>query len=80
MTGNSTPRRVLQREDVWCKSSEGAEEGPLEPRVGNGPPVPAVTGSECVPARYEFRWNHGQDFVRPEPNNRLRAFFYGKTN
>ena len=36
--------------------------------------IPTVIGDECVSTRYEFRWNHGQVFVRPEPYG-LRAIF-----
>ena len=35
------------------------------------PPLP---GMKCVPARYEFRWNHGH-FVRPEPTAGSGRFF-----
>ena len=75
MTGNSTPQRDRQREDGRCESSAAVAERPPGARAGNGPPVPAVTGRECAPTRREFRWNHGQVFVRPEPF-RLRAFLF----
>lgn len=46
MAGENPPK-------LW---REGAlERGEEMPRR-----TPAVTGSECVSARYEFRWNHGQ--------------------
>ena len=56
---NSIPEFPHQRGDGRCKSLWKTGEGAFEPRSGNAPPVPAVTGTECVSARYEFRWNHG---------------------
>ena len=59
----SIPEFLHQRGDGWCKSLRKRGEGAFEPRSGNAPPVPAVTGTECVSARYEFRWNHGLLFA-----------------
>ena len=48
----------------WGREGEGA----LELRGGNAPPVSRrYWKTKCVSARYEFRWNRGQCFVRPEP-------------
>ena len=73
--GNSTPNTGAQREGGWCKPSRDAAGRPPACRgqemARRPPPLP---GRECASARREFRWNHGH-FVRPEPKNRLGAFF-----
>lgn len=46
VTGRSIPCFPGKREDGWCESLRERGEGALEPRSGNAPPVPAVTGNE----------------------------------
>ena len=52
---------------------EAGGEGALEQEGGNAlPGVPTLRGR--VRGKPEFRWNHGQDFVRPEPNGSGRFY------
>lgn len=59
MTGNSTPRRGARERALGASPPRAGREGTRE----RGEEMPrrfsAVTGKECVSARYEFRWNHG---------------------
>ena len=56
-------------------SRRAAEKAPGEPRGGNAPPGPAVTGIKSAERqRSEFRWHHGLVRVRPEPKEAQGVF------
>ena len=56
-------------------SRRAAEKAPGEPRGGNAPPGPAVTGIKSAERQCsEFRWHHGLVRVRPEPKEAQGVF------
>ena len=59
---NSIPEFPHQRGDGRCKSLWKMGEGTFEPRSGNAPPVPAVTGTECVSAILDSIKKYGMYF------------------
>ena len=66
----------MQREDGQCESSDGAGEGPLEPRAGNGPPAPAVTGNEVRVSQTRIQVEPRTVLFALSRYSRLRAFLF----
>ena len=67
VTGRSIPYFPGKREDGWCESLRERGEGALEPRSGNAPPDPAVTGNEVRASQARIQVEPRIVLIRPEP-------------
>ena len=68
------------RERTVGASPRGRERAALLSRAAEMPRrSPPLSGMKCPASNGEFRWNHGQCFVRPEPNTGSGRFCCAKT-
>ena len=69
------------REGTAGASPCGTEKAALLSRAAEMPRrSPPLSGMKCPASNGEFRWNHGQCFVRPEPNTGSGRFLSPEPN